>query len=104
MGLEPVAFQIIMFTVCFFTGAAVIAIYTVYSFIAVKLIKSKNLKKFLLPVSDIIFWLFYALFVFMLYYNINNAEFRVFYFIIMLFGLLTAYNIKIFIYKKRRLL
>lgn len=96
-------FQIMMFVICFCVGAIAIVIYTAYSFIIVKFVKSKFAKKFLLSVSDIIFWLIYALSVFIIYYNINDAKFRVFYFIIMLFGLLTAYNIKIFIYKKHHL-
>lgn len=103
MGLEPVMFQIMMFVICFFVGVMAIVIYTAYSFTVVKFVKPKFAEKFLLPVCDIVFWLVYALFVFILYYNINNAKFRVFYFIIMLLGLLTAYNIKIFIYKKHHL-
>lgn len=100
MGLEPIVFQIMMFAICFCVGAAVIVIYTAYSFIIIRFVKSQKPGKLLLSVSDITFWLVYAVFVFILYYNINNSEFRVFYFIIMLLGLLTAYNIKIFIYKK----
>lgn len=103
MGVEPVIFQIMLFALSFSVGFVSIVIYTLYSLFVVKIVKTEKIKKFVLCMADILFWMIYAVIVFIVYYNVNNAEFRVFYFIIMLFGLLTAYNIKIYFYKKRNI-
>lgn len=103
MGVEPVILQIMLFTLCFLVGFVAIIIYTLYSKFITRTFSGKRSKRLMLYITDILFWLNYALFVFIVYYNVNNGRFRVFYFIIMLLGLLTAYNIKIHFYKKRNI-
>ena len=101
MGLESVGLQIFLFCLYFSIGAASIVLYSFYSWGIARAIKGRKTRKFVFFVTDLSFWIQYTLIVFAVIYHANNARIRLFYYIVMLAGLLCAYNVKLKLLRKR---
>lgn len=101
MGMEPVWSQVLLFCVSFGVGAAAMGLYSLYSMGIAMLTPSRFRRRILFAVCDIFFWVMYALLVFAVFYSLNNARLRLFYYGVMLAGLLSAYNIKLFVLSRK---
>ena len=102
-GITPVTVQLLLFIVSFAIGVLIIVLYTAYSAIIDKYFKKKSFKrKFVFSISDIVFWVNMALASFLVYYKLDNADIRIYYFIFILCGMIAAYNIKLKIIKRRK--
>ena len=101
--LTPVGKQLLLFVVSFFIGVLIILLYTAYSAVIDKRYKQKGFKrKFVFSVSDIVFWILTAFAAFVVYYKLDNADIRLYYFIFIFCGILVAYNIKLKIIKNKK--
>ena len=102
MGLESVGLQIFLFALYFSIGAFAIVLYSLYSWGIARAVRSRRKRRLIFFVADLFFWIQYAFVSFIVIYHANNAKMRLFYYLIILAGLITAYNIKLHILKKRR--
>lgn len=101
MGLESIGLQIFLFSLYFSIGAMSIVLYSFYSWGIARAIKGRRARRSVFFVADLLFWLQYTLIVFVAIYHANNARMRLFYYIVMTAGLLTAYNVKLKLLRKR---
>lgn len=102
-GITPVSVQLLLLTVSFALGVLIILLYTGYSAVIDKCCKGKRIKRrIMLAVSDISFWISMAFTAFIVYYRLDDAAIRVYYFIFILCGMITAYNIKLRIIKNKK--
>lgn len=102
-GITPVGVQFLLLAASFTLGILIILLYTGYSAIIDKCCKRKCFKrKFMFAVSDIWFWISMAFTAFIVYYKLNDAAIRIYYFIFILCGMLAAYNVKLKIIKNKK--
>ena len=101
-GITPVWVEVLILILSFVIGVAVILIYTGYSFIIVKICPQNGLKRRIIYfMTDIAFWINAAIISFIAYYKLNGAAIRPYCFMWIFCGMITAYNIKLKITKKR---
>lgn len=102
-GITPIAVQLLLFAVSFLLGMLIILLYTAYSALIDKWFPLKGWKRrSAFSFSDICFWIVMAICAFLLYYKIDDAQIRTYYFLFILCGMTVAYNIKLEIIKWRK--
>lgn len=102
MGLESIGLQIFLFALYFSIGAFAIVLYSLYSWGISRAIKSRRKRKVIFFFVDLLFWIQYSFVAFAVIYLANNAKMRLFYYLLMFLGLITTYNVKLCILRKRR--
>ncbi len=101
-GFMPLSAEILIVLLSFFTGAVMMLIYTLYSWCVARRIPRKCLKrKLILGVLDVLFWTAAAFCVFLMYYKLTEGSVRLFYYAFILSGMITAYNVKLKIIRRR---
>lgn len=102
-GITPVGVELLLLAVSFAMGVLIILIYTGYSALIDKHCKGKRVKrKLLLYMSDITFWSLMSFAAFGVYYRLDDAAIRAYYFIFIFCGMLAAYNVKLRIIKNKK--
>ncbi len=101
-GFRSIGSQALQFGVSLLFGAVVILIYTGYTWLFRRFFRNRLKSRIILFFADISFWLIASVFAFMMYYRLDGADIRPYCFIWIFTGMAAAYNIKLFILKKRR--
>lgn len=102
-GITPVGVELLLLAVSFAMGVLIILLYTGYSAVIDKQCNGKRSKrKLLLYISDILFWLLMSFAAFVVYYRLDDAAIRLYYFIFIFCGMLSAYNVKLRVIKNKK--